>query len=383
MARFTSIGMPRKAFLVSAAEESRGPEEDDTEPFITAAMDESQKPELKKRKRRGTRGRQQELKDSAGEVSRRETKQWSGAIIASATKLFLFVIRLISSTGRTKLSAEHSKSRYTKRTPDKHVATTCFACRSIGHAARDCPNVLLAQNGGEGSAETNTKREGNEKVGMKRRLGKKGGEVIGGRCYRWISNSECQGLQAEICSCNAVEHSLSGCSEALDPINPTPFATCFICLASGHLSSLCASNQGRGIYVNGGSCKLCSSTSHRAKDCPANSAQIGDDVMERPIARRKEVILGNGAGGGADEDDFMVNSRRLARDTNGDDAGKGKRKKHPPAKNGERPRGTSGLVDDSDSAVNRSEGTTIAPRLIAVPSVRQAETRPKPKVINF
>ncbi|CAD6583486.1 MAG: hypothetical protein TREMPRED_003577 [Tremellales sp. Tagirdzhanova-0007] len=343
--------MPRKAFLVSAAEESRGPEEDDTEPFITAAMDESQKPELKKRKRRGTRGRQQELKDSAGEVSRRETKQWSGAIIAR----------------RTKLSAEHSKSRYTKRTPDKHVATTCFACRSIGHAARDCPNVLLAQNGGEGSAETNTKREGNEKVGMKRRLGKKGGEVIGGRCYR----------------CNAVEHSLSGCSEALDPINPTPFATCFICLASGHLSSLCASNQGRGIYVNGGSCKLCSSTSHRAKDCPANSAQIGDDVMERPIARRKEVILGNGAGGGADEDDFMVNSRRLARDTNGDDAGKGKRKKHPPAKNGERPRGTSGLVDDSDSAVNRSEGTTIAPRLIAVPSVRQAETRPKPKVINF
>ena len=189
--------------------------------------------------------------------------------------------------------------------------------------------------------------------------------------------------ELKVCRCNAMDHSLSGCSEPIDAINPTPYATCFICLGSGHLSSLCASNQGRGIYVNGGNCKLCSSTGHRAKDCPENSAQMGVEVMERPGAGKREVILGNGTGGGADEDDFMVTSRLLARETGGERVGKGKRKKHPPSKNGERPGRPIQLVEDSYSAVNRSEGTVVLPDLKAAPSVRQAETKSKPKVINF
>lgn len=92
---------------------------------------------------------------------------------------------------RTKLSAEHSESRRVKRIGEKHATTTCFACRSIGHAARDCPNVLLATAGGPGIADLLGLGNGNAqnaKIGagkaMKRKGGKRGGDVTGGTCYR-------------------------------------------------------------------------------------------------------------------------------------------------------------------------------------------------------
>ena len=86
------------------------------------------------------------------------------------------------------MSAELSEARRTKRISEKYSGTTCFACRSVGHAARDCPNVLLAASGGgEGSAGLLSTGEGTTGTagrGMKRKAGKNGGEVTGGRCYR-------------------------------------------------------------------------------------------------------------------------------------------------------------------------------------------------------
>jgi hypothetical protein len=52
MARFTSIGMPKKSFVASAAEESR--EQPAAAPEVAA---EAGQPPAKKRKRRGTRGK--------------------------------------------------------------------------------------------------------------------------------------------------------------------------------------------------------------------------------------------------------------------------------------------------------------------------------------
>lgn len=96
---------------------------------------------------------------------------------------------------RTKLSMDHSAQRREKRQQEKHNDTTCFACRSVGHAARDCPNVLLAlEQGVEGAAamlgdgakdQEDGKSEAPKK-GMKRKQGKKGGDLVGGRCYRWV-----------------------------------------------------------------------------------------------------------------------------------------------------------------------------------------------------
>lgn len=112
----------------------------------------------------------------------------------------------------------------------------------------------------------------------------------------------------------------------MDPENPTPFATCFVCLGTGHLSAACPKNP-RGVYVNGGACKICHSVAHRAKDCPTQRPE------EAPIKGkgRPGLVLGTGEGAGADEDDFMV-TRRTA--TPGE--AKGMRAKHLPAKNSAR-----------------------------------------------
>jgi hypothetical protein len=95
--------------------------------------------------------------------------------------------------------AQRSEDRRLSRQNTKHSGTTCFACRSKGHAAKDCPNVLLSSSvndllpvsGNEASenAVDGAKRkavdEGQGK-GFKRAKGKKGSDVAGtsGRCYR-------------------------------------------------------------------------------------------------------------------------------------------------------------------------------------------------------
>lgn len=94
---------------------------------------------------------------------------------------------------RAKMSTELAELRRVKRADERNSQVTCFACRSLGHAARDCPNVLLALEkqegsatllgdaaGGEGAGEEGT----TEGKGMKRKKGKKGGDVVGGKCYR-------------------------------------------------------------------------------------------------------------------------------------------------------------------------------------------------------
>ena len=69
-------------------------------------------------------------------------------------------------------------------------------------------------------------------------------------------------------SCGSRRHTLSKCKEPVDPENPLPFASCFVCSGKGHLASKCPKNQSKGIYPNGGCCKLCKETTHLAKDCP-------------------------------------------------------------------------------------------------------------------
>ena len=89
---------------------------------------------------------------------------------------------------RAKLSVKHAEERRQKRFQERDNSTTCFACRSVGHAARDCPNVLLAlEKGGEGSATLlgdEAPEQPAQNRGMKRKPGKKGGDLVGGKCYR-------------------------------------------------------------------------------------------------------------------------------------------------------------------------------------------------------
>ena len=190
--------------------------------------------------------------------------------------------------------------------------------------------------------------------------------------------------------CNSTNHSLGHCPEALDPANPTPFATCYICLATGHLSSLCPSNPGRGIYVNGGSCKICSSTAHRAKDCPDLPNQPVREETRQPRRGRNEIVLGGGESGnadmGADEDDFMIQSREELQSRRNADKGKGKRKKHPPANNAQR--GPKEQCNHDESAGQRpsTESNPVSepqdtPGAVSAPIPMQRKA--KPKVVAF
>jgi len=149
-----------------------------------------------------------------------------------------------------------SELRRQKRIAERNAMTTCFACRAKGHAAKDCP-----QNSG-----------------------RKSNAHIVGICYR----------------CGSAKHTLTRCRKPLDPVDPMPFASCFVCKGKGHIASACPENKERGVYPNGGACKLCGETSHLAKDCG----------LRKQDAVQDSILVGLGQEAGADEDDFHILKRR-------------------------------------------------------------------------
>jgi zinc finger CCHC domain-containing protein 9 len=95
----------------------------------------------------------------------------------------------------------------------------CYQCRQTGHSVTNCPMK------GDDASENS--------------------EML---CYR----------------CGSTKHALSSCKKRSSDL---PFATCFICKEKGHLASGCSQNE-KGIYVNGGSCRYCDSRDHLATVCP-------------------------------------------------------------------------------------------------------------------
>ena len=59
-----------------------------------------------------------------------------------------------------------------------------------------------------------------------------------------------------------------------------------------HLASQCQQNE-KGINVNGGSCRTCGSTKHRAADCPEKKKQTKKD--DEPPDREEEQATSNEA----------------------------------------------------------------------------------------
>ena len=55
-----------------------------------------------------------------------------------------------------------------------------------------------------------------------------------------------------------------------------PHVTCFVCHKTGHLSSQCQENE-RGVYVTGGSCRLCGSKDHWVMHCPKKGVQKDEE----------------------------------------------------------------------------------------------------------
>lgn len=158
---------------------------------------------------------------------------------------------------KQKLTKEERRAKYTKIAHDRRDKKmqrerarhlTCFHCRQRGHLASNCPEADASEN----------------------------------ICYK----------------CGSTEHSLSACPKVRKGERAVemdlPFATCFVCKEKGHLASQCQQNE-RGIYVNGGSCRNCGSTKHRANDCPdkkkTSKNSDNDEPTEEEEAMANEALL--------------------------------------------------------------------------------------------
>lgn len=179
-------------------------------------------------------------------------------------------------------------ARREERAEQRQSKLKCFACRGLGHSAKDCPNALDAQSISlKGDASTSdAPMIGRDAVGI---------------CFR----------------CGSTEHTLSKCRKPALKNDELPYATCFICHSKGHLSSKCPNNAGRGVYPEGGCCKLCSSVEHLAKDCPLALRNEGKSNRGDKEAKSlvNQVIVGStkeGRAAGGDEDDFHSFARKRA-----------------------------------------------------------------------
>lgn len=186
-----------------------------------------------------------------------------------------------------KLSREDRKRKYQSeliekpREQEAAKKLFCLHCKRKGHALKDCPEATAP-------------------------------------------NASTQAITDKICyNCGRSDHALRTCKQPRQPDGHLPYATCFICKGTGHISKDCKENP-NGLYPKGGGCLICSSKFHFARDCPEkkssgnkysneneNSDDNRNDNMNRKKAKRSKDSMPNeevnNRGGDDDDFDFDVN----------------------------------------------------------------------------
>ncbi|CAG9564548.1 unnamed protein product [Danaus chrysippus] len=119
----------------------------------------------------------------------------------------------------------------------------CYNCRKGGHNLSDCPD-LKSHIPGVDSAE--------------------------GVCFK----------------CGSTEHRQFECKVQKD--KEFRFATCFICKEPGHIARQCPDNP-KGLYPNGGSCKLCGDVTHLRKDCPTMNEKKESTSIKLPTLNDSNI----------------------------------------------------------------------------------------------
>ncbi|PWN51501.1 hypothetical protein IE53DRAFT_328344 [Violaceomyces palustris] len=183
------------------------------------------------------------------------------------------------------------EERREKRAKERESQTRCYACRGLGHTAKDCPEKLDSM-----SSSLNAETDPDLKaIGFGE--GKIATALIGretvGICFR----------------CGSTQHNLSKCRRPAPTVgSDLPFAICYICGQKGHLASKCPDNKGRGVYPNGGNCKICQEVDHLAKDCPMGLRKQPGVVADY-VGSTKDLD-GTDQKLGADDDHFHQLARK-------------------------------------------------------------------------
>uniref|UniRef100_A0A8C8FCN7 CCHC-type domain-containing protein n=1 Tax=Oncorhynchus tshawytscha TaxID=74940 RepID=A0A8C8FCN7_ONCTS len=191
------------------------------------------------------------------------------------------------------------EDRRIKRQDDKKSSMVCFNCRKPGHGLADCPEADRDEEMGReicyrcGSTEHEIQRcraKIDPALGVRPWVGLGGHTPShwGARPSHWGARPTHWGarpsqselvfphiralLQTEILlrfigwlvsDDHAGED--AGCG------GEYPYAKCFICSKTGHLSRSCPDNP-KGLYAAGGCCRVCGSVEHFQKDCPEHQA---------------------------------------------------------------------------------------------------------------
>jgi zinc finger CCHC domain-containing protein 9 len=185
---------------------------------------------------------------------------------------------------KPKMTKEERRVKYTEKAHARRDANmarirdkdlTCYRCRRTGHSAENCKFVSPTDST-EGSVNEdvciNTMPSSSAMAGKKRKGGK-GGNI----CYK------CGSIEHRIQLCPKIKSFLKvakkGSRIDFGKLGELPYAECYLCNKSGHLSSYCPENK-KGLYPLGGSCRQCGSVDHLAIDCPkikVDDVNVDDD----------------------------------------------------------------------------------------------------------
>ena len=172
---------------------------------------------------------------------------------------------------KEKMTKEERRAKYTQiardrreknmtRARDKYLI--CYRCRKQGHSAESCTVELDAD--GEGGEVVGDSGGGSKPAGQKKKQG-----LI---CYK------CGSTEHRIQQCAKIKSFIKPGQKKIDfgKIGVLPFASCYVCNKSGHLSSYCPDSK-NGVFPKGGTCNECGVPGHFAADCPNKNKKNDDD----------------------------------------------------------------------------------------------------------